>query len=580
MHPTNKPTVSTDIVALTAATVLVWIAVAFAAPFYFAPTQDDGQYLTQVLGLRYFGVVGIPYVDTVQRHFVVLPGYSYVSTYGLSFLNALGWPLGASTYRVTHLFFVACIPLALLALTRMAGLRDWLLRGLIFVALLSLTPFVLDHIALRPEPLGVLLTILGITALVASEQSASRLRGLMVAGVGALALGCATTLHPTFVVTSSVIATFAAARLLYIRQTAAVAVGFGAFIIPVVFMVAWYLRDAPQSIEMLLNNTGTRAPTWSTFGAGISETFHYITLTHPKHLPLPTAVFYALLFTTMAISVVVALGAAVAVIFGRGVFRGPPSAIGAARWLAAAFFFAALLNVIVTGSARVQAFVVLSSAASLMVALSIPSSVTSSLMRLPVALRFTALLFTSATVLINPLAHVAKDFVGPLPTYTAAEAREAVLSKLEPRDVVLLSDDRFVPAFFDLIEAGARGDRGTPSAYWIWPPFHGSPNLERQAVKSLACLLNDRSTSGSVVWILSEQFGPKDGAKKGVLELSLGHWNQIKIEFVYDEVLYRAKNSWALRGTITSILLVGPGSLQSTSVKQAWPTKTDSCNGS
>jgi hypothetical protein len=579
MHSTDKPAVATDIVVLTSATVLLWIAVAFSAPLYFAPTQDDGQYLTQVLGLRYFGVVGIPYIDTIQRHFVVLPGYSYLSAYGLSFLNSLGWPLGASTYRVIHLFFVACIPLALLALARLAGLRDWLLRGLIFVAILSLTPFVLDHLALRPEPFGVLLTILAMFALVAGEQQARPARRLLLAGSGAFALGCAATLHPTFVVTSGFIAVCAAIRLLYIGQTAAVVVGFGTFLFPVALMVAWYLRDSPQSVEMLLNNTGNRAPTWSTFGAGISETYRYVTLDHPKRLALPTAAFYALLFATMSLSAVVALGATVAAVFGKGVFRGAPSAIGATRWLAAAFFFAALLNVVVTGSARIQAFVVLSSAASIMISLGLHSSVTNTVAKLPGSLRILALLLATATVLVNPLAHIAKDSLSTLPAYTAADAREAVLSKLGAQDVVLLSDDRFVPAFFDLTEAGIRGDRGAPSAYWIWPPFHGSPMLEQQAVQSLVCLLNDRAANGSVVWVLSEQFGPKVEAQSGALEMSLGHWTEIKIEFVYDEVLYRARNSWALRGTIQSILLGSRGSSQSAVARQAWPALTGDCDG-
>jgi hypothetical protein len=165
--------------------------------------------------------------------------------------------------------------------------------------------------------------------------------------------------------------------------------------------------------------------------------------------------------------------------------------------------------------------------------------------------RAVAVFLASLCVLFPAMAHVVKYVVQADARYHHLEALRQVSSKIVADDVVFFGDDRFAMLFLDRLST-TYADRGDARAYWVFPYFVGSRELEDETVRAFVC--KARKLGGaSLVWAASEEFLESFDADERIAVVWAGYWTRMHVRLAIDDVMYRRENVVIFRGRINRI---------------------------
>ena len=128
--------------------------------FLLAPSTDDGYYVIASMGTALNGSPGFWIGDHFVNVFFLPTAFTFFYGLLLKMTIVLGTDFGPLGFRIYQFLFIFLLPLAsTLALKRLFP-RDYGIRLLLFLTLISLTYFVQSAPAVRPEVLGALLFLL------------------------------------------------------------------------------------------------------------------------------------------------------------------------------------------------------------------------------------------------------------------------------------------------------------------------------------------------------------------------------------------------------------------------------------
>jgi len=267
-------------------------------------------------------------------------------------------PINFYVYNAFHNLVLVGVLAAFVSLlfTTARNGREGALRSNICLALLAVSPYILDLGHLRPEPMGFVAIIGAILAFHSVGQAGGvatpRRAGTLLYLFSALLLGLAVTMHPSLVVTAGL--TALAALVLLLRRgdirTSVWAILAG--LIPPLLAVAWYLANLPESVDMLFYEINKRGADIEGIGKSMMDVFGYITLALPPDASIVVKVYQAGLYWTLVLCVLAVLVMLVVRYAKRRTFTVPP--FGDAEILCTTFFVAALANAFIDPSGRTQ----------------------------------------------------------------------------------------------------------------------------------------------------------------------------------------------------------------------------------
>ena len=344
-----------------------WAVNIWASIWYLAPGADDSFFISMALGFINSGDLALMYIDRFQEVFVYLPGYVLAQSLFYAAWNMLDLPISIFTYKIFHLIVVSSLVLVLVTYLQATSsvARDWIFRANLLLALLGVSPFIIDLLYPRPEPFGLFTTVSGILAYHCACRSSNHSVGWFV--LSAFLIGLAATTHPSFIITSAGIGIAALYFLIRRKSARLLVLCVVACLIPAAAVAAWYLWHLPVSVEMLMANVSSRSPTAERFASGLVQILRYMAFDHPEDTALAVKVYYAISFSALFLAC-----AGTLMLMVRSIHRKSIGEISESGWLTLAFFLAALLNVVLNGH-RIQLYVVLSLAAVLSLVALLPA---------------------------------------------------------------------------------------------------------------------------------------------------------------------------------------------------------------
>lgn len=348
--------------ALTALLLALWLVHIWGSIWYLAPGPDDGGFIAEALALQHRGSLGLIYINDFADVYINLPAYAFSQAAFLLATDLVGIPLNIYTYRFFNLIVLTLVVVLGAALIRMVAVPESggpRARVNLFLAVLGVSPFVVDVAFQRPEGLGILATVIALAAYAraaAGGRAYYWLCGLM--------LGFAAITHPTFVVTSAIVAATALWFRIAARDTAGAACAAAAGAVGPLATLAWLWSGWPQSWEMLSTHIAQRAPDEGRIGSGLTSIVTYAMFGYGNDDSLAIRAYFAVLF-----SVLLLLGLITVVILAWRARRPP---VDQSRGLILAFFFGALFNAAIAG-ARIQVYTVLGFAAVLAAVTMLPA---------------------------------------------------------------------------------------------------------------------------------------------------------------------------------------------------------------
>lgn len=535
--------------------ILAWAGLLLLTPLVVAPSIDDGFFSAMPLIAFHLEDPALEPTLLYLTRFLILPGILFAQEFFYWPYLLLGLPY---TYYTAKLLVIA-INIALFALvlrllrdSREESAAKSFFRGLLFLVVLCTSVYMEDVISIRPEGAGLLATMVGIVCVLRAQAGP---RAVLWRAAAGLALAAAATTHPSFALTSAGLA-LAACILLWRREGwRALTVPIAAAAVPVLAMLAWYVLNAPESWDMLLLHVEERTPGSTYVGQPLVMLAKVVLQQGLEGQSALARLFLAatraqiLLITALAVLLV-------AVSLARPGLR---RQLGDAHLYAAIVLLLALLNLVVQSSPRTQYLVVLSFAAALTLALYLPVAwLARPPLRALVSRRWLLLALGLPLLLTFPLSHAAKSMLSAEPRYHPRALLRAVEPELGRHRMVLVSDDRYLPAFLPQFEAGLRGGDG-PAVHWIFPHYTTS-DLARRGLGNIACRLQQQDDR-PVLWIISDLFtkgrnliAHDTAARRIDFSMHVGKSAvRIDIAFRYDAIVYRDRNTLAFSGRVARI---------------------------
>ena len=329
--------------------LFLWTVSIFGSIRYLAPGGDDALWIYSAVGFFETGKLSLYYGPQALPYYHIFPTYPFATAVFYWGWMLLGLPINLATYKVFHLLTLVALVWSSAWLLKRSANDDQVgrFRAVCFMSVLGIVPFALDAFYPRPEPLGILLTILAVAAY-DSGLSDRNGYGLAKLGLSGFLLGAAATCHPSFWFTSAGVALVAAIHLgargrwRYFGLAAAMAV------LPLVAVVGWYALDWPASYDQLAINA-YRA---GNFGMPLSMAWHVLAFKDGTSLANAFQwVFYASFMVVIPVTAVL--------IFRRISSRdGVP--ISTIQGVAIGIFLLCMVYLGVEGSGRVQVFAVAS----------------------------------------------------------------------------------------------------------------------------------------------------------------------------------------------------------------------------
>lgn len=540
--------------------IAIWLIAIWSSPLYIAPGSDDGAHILQGLGTAINGSVSVKYFDVFHEVFIGLPSYTYLTGVFYNVWSLFGLPINYFTFGAFHFLVVSGLLIASVCFLRVTAQNQstGIGRANIFLAALGASPFVLDMPHLRPEPAGILATVAAALAY-HYAAGATKHSALLFALAGFL-IGLAMTMHPTLTVASGVVAL--AAIFITLRKGAikfTVLATASGLVVPAVILF-WYLRHYPTSFEMLMEHVSTRSPSLSGMGQGWTNMVAYATMQLPTSAGVATKLYYATIFTSLIIAIMVAIFMTVRAFMGQRRI----GLLGDSRIIGLVFFIAVLVNTSIDRSARLQIYSVLSFAA-IWVAVSFLDLWTESSEQVQPggkkAISFSLVICASAmvvAVLFNPITHISKRVLLEVPRYSGTTANSRVRQNLRAGDAVFSTNDRFLVPFIDLAEKTYRQE-ATVEAFWILPFVIGNKDLEQRTVGKLVCYVEQRAGK-NIIWGLAKRNITNFASNKDRLSIRIStRYRILTVDFNVSENYYEFHDGLYVRGVIERIGAVAMG---------------------
>jgi hypothetical protein len=145
---------------------------------------------------------------------------------------------------------------------------DWMresgwARISVFLVMLGVSPFLIDALYMRPEPVGLLFIVLAMLAYHGASEGGCKGTGRVA--VAGLLLGSAAIMHPTFVVAGGVLGLYMAGNFLYRREFLYAALGTGSALLPIAAAASWFFANGDYAVTTILEVFSFRSPI---FGGG------------------------------------------------------------------------------------------------------------------------------------------------------------------------------------------------------------------------------------------------------------------------------------------------------------------------
>lgn len=542
--------------------IAAWLLALAASPLVVSPGTDDGFYAMFPVGFFFEHSLGAYYLDEFRKVFYVFPGYFFLQAlfYYPVFLADLSYDwFTARTHQIVICGLLILATARLVARLSDDGEARLSLRLAICLALLGVTPFAQDAMNIRPEPAGLLATVVGLLSIhKALTVEAGRTRWL---GIAAVAVASAGTMHPTFIFTSGGVGVVCLAILWRRFGARAVLLPIIAASLPLLAMAGWYLANMPDSWNALAVNAGNRTLVLSEFGQGLVTIVKFAFFLDPTQRPQPLSMaslyqagpYQALLW------VLIASGFAAV----RLVRRTEPGPRRDTVILIVVFLLMAVLNILLNTTSRVQFYVVLGYPAVLLSALAVPEHFLAAVADGGHGRRLALLAVVVVAVLANPLAHLAKHVLAATPRFHPLPLAAAVRPAIGAGDRLFFSDDRFLLTFADRKIANLKGDRAF-QAHWVLPYFLGDRDFEDRVVAEFVCDLA-AAPDRRVIWIVSaNRLGWLDRSARLATIESRRYAGSRRLQYLlrYDDILYEAHNVVALKGEVSRVTEILPNGEQ------------------
>lgn len=526
--------------------LLAWTLGLLVSPLVISPGTDDGFYALMPIGFFAEHSIGTFHLREFDQVFYVLPGYYFLQSLFYYPLLLAGMDYNFITAKLHQL--VACAALVAVTavlVTRLCEPAMSRLRAGLALAALGMTPFVQDAMNIRPEPAGLLATAVALAAF--HRGMAGTAGGRLWFATAAFALGLAATMHPTFIVTSGGVGLMAIVLVAHRRGWRSTLLPIAAGCLPPLIMVLWYLANLPQSWIALSANAELRAGGWHNPLIGLIDIVEVAFMLRGGGLSL-AQLNQVLLYQAMFWSTLLAVGFA---------FHAWRSAATPARrdtiLLLAVMLAMALVNIMINASTRLQFHVVLSYPAVVLAAIGVPLGWLAGWITRSRLLHAGLAAVCVLVVLFAPMAHVLKH-VAPGTRYHPLSLAAAVEPALKDAARLYLSDDRFVLAFADRIQATLEGS-GNPDTYWALPYVVGDRVRENRTLSVLLCEFR-AAGDAPVVWVISENridTVNEDEGRAVILSRVYAGSRALEYSMRFDKVLYRAHDFLALHGRIEAV---------------------------
>lgn len=355
---------------LSVSLAILWIFSIWGSIWYLASGHDDGVFFGLAIAFKNEGDLGLYYINHFQEFFIYLPGYPFIQAVFFLGWDFIGLPINLYTYKTFNLVTNTLLLLASYRLLVMVeptpiSRKSLTIKLNLFLILLGASPFIIDFLYMRPEPLGLLLTLCSIL-LLGEGNSGARYKAHRYF-FSAFFLGIASVSHPTFIVTSGGLSCVAIIFLIRRRQFLSIISAFLGVSIPILCAALWYLLHQPQSFEMLALHVSGRVSSVTSLGAGVSTIFNYMMLTNTLPKSLVAKLYYAVCFWVLFLTILLILIQVVSGAIRKEILC---SCDGAK--LVITFFAFALLNALVDKAAHLQIYTVLGFSAVLAVVVFLP----------------------------------------------------------------------------------------------------------------------------------------------------------------------------------------------------------------
>ncbi len=337
---------------LTRIIIAGWTLHIWGSIWYLAPGPDDAAFISQAMGFIFHGDLGTMYFDRFQLFFLNMPGYAFMQAIFYTVWNTMGLPLNIFTYKIFHLGSISL--LLYFSCRLIMGLsksdhQTGRFRINIFLLLLAVSPFVIDGLYPRPEPLGLLITVLGLLLFQSAENGRSERVQYVWASV---CFGIAMAMHPTFILISGSLCAFAGYYLAKNGKILTLALCAFAASIPLLLVILWLWGHAPESFDMLGEHIRQRSDNSGDIGRGLWLMIEFAILLHPGSIAVK--LYYAICFSTLSLGLV-----SLFVVLARRIASGTIKSISAPHAMAVIFGLASFANIAISSSPRIQLYTVL-----------------------------------------------------------------------------------------------------------------------------------------------------------------------------------------------------------------------------
>lgn len=229
---------------------LSWLFTFVVGFFILAPSTDDGYYVIASLGTALKGIPGFWIGDEFAPSFFLPTAFTFVYGVLLKLTMILGLGFGPFGFRVYQFLFIIALPLFGLIALRQFFPRDYALRFLAFITLLSVTYFVQTAPVVRPEVLGSVLFIVHFTL---------RGKNLGRFNTATFVLALSGTMHPLFMILAFTVFGVEFARRLHLHGIGRISYWFerlATFAIPYAVLVLYYAFNMTAYREQIGGRAG------------------------------------------------------------------------------------------------------------------------------------------------------------------------------------------------------------------------------------------------------------------------------------------------------------------------------------
>jgi len=337
--------------------VVAWMLNIWGSIGYLAPGPDDAAFISQAMGFIFHGDLGTMYFERFQLFFLNFPGYAFLQAIFYTAWNAVGLPLNIFTYKIFHLGAISLLLVFSIRLISSLSAFDRptaIFRSNVFMLVLAISPFVIDGLYPRPEPLGLLFVVFGLSLFQAAHNKPNWADRYFV--LSSICFGVAMTMHPTFVVVAGGLCGYAGYHLARSGRIGMLATCVVGAAIPLSLVVLWLWWHAPESFDVLSEHIRQRSKNTGDVGEGLNMMVRFAMFQHPSSVAVK--IYYGICYLSMVVAVFWLFVSVV-----RRYVTRQAGGISAPHFMAQVFGLAAFANVAISSTPRVQLFTVLGFAA-------------------------------------------------------------------------------------------------------------------------------------------------------------------------------------------------------------------------